>query len=72
MSALTRKQERALLALAYPDSRQAGDFWVQARSSWAGPRKTLGSLIGRGLASYSHEGGWKITDAGYELVEEMP
>lgn len=69
---LTDKQVRALSALAEPDSAMALLFWAEARVSWPGPRKTLGSLIARGLANYSDEGvggHWSITDAGRAELE---
>ena len=68
---LTEKQLRALRACVYPDSVLATMFWHDARARWPGPRRTLGSLITRGLVSYSHQDGWKATDHGRSFIEDL-
>ena len=71
MSALTEKQLGALRALAEPDSDLAWIFWAEARASWPGPRKTLGSLVRHGLVSYdaTREITWQLTDEGRAALE---
>jgi hypothetical protein len=68
---LTDKQESALLAVSRPNSGHGVQFWNDARARWYGPRKTLGSLERHGLVTYSHEGGWAITEAGEVIAEEV-
>lgn len=72
MSKLTDKQVAALRAVE-GDQRtsQSLMWWTAARTSWPGPRKTLGSLLYRGLVDYSHEDGWTITDAGRQALQEI-
>lgn len=69
MTKLTEKQVRALRATADPGSILGYMFWADARASWAGPRKTLGSLLVRGLVDYDE--GWSITAEGEALLKEM-
>lgn len=69
MRKLTDKQLEALHALAYPQSIPGQLFWAAARVRWQGPRRTLGSLEWRGLASYSNEDGWAITAEGRRVLD---
>jgi hypothetical protein len=71
---LSEKQLRALRAVAEPRSAHAAIFWADARASWQGPRKTLGSLVARGLVEYDErkDGYWHITDAGREAWRAVP
>lgn len=70
---LTEKQVAALRAVA-EDQKTSHSlmWWMNARASWQGPRKTLGSLVVRGLVDYSHEdeARWLITDAGRAALAE--
>lgn len=68
---LTEKQIRALRATADPTSAVGWSFWHDARASWPGPRKTLGSLIVRGLVDYHSTAGWDITEAGRTALAEL-
>lgn len=69
---LTAKQQAALRAVA-GDQRtgQSIAWWAEARISWPGPRKTLGSLLYRGLVNYTHEDFWTITDEGRQALAEL-
>lgn len=68
---MTEKQIRALRATADPTSPDGRSFWHDARASWPGPRKTLGSLLVRGLVDYHSLAGWEITDAGRVALDEL-
>lgn len=71
MTKLTEKQVRALRATADPTSAHGYMFWAEARASWPGPRKTLGSLITRGLVDYHSLAGWSVTEQGLAVLAEM-
>lgn len=75
MTGLTEKQARALRACVDPRSAAGHMFWSEARASWPGPRKTLGSLITRRLVEYHdppRDDGrvWVATRAGELELEE--
>lgn len=72
-SPLTEKQKAALKAVGRPGSAHAFRFWAEARISWPGPRRTLGSLIARGLVDYNPAlaNTWFITDEGLCVLEEI-
>jgi hypothetical protein len=67
---LTEKQLRALEAVGDPLSAVGTSFWHDARISWPGPRKTLGSLMTRGLVDYHSLAGWMITDEGRAVLAD--
>lgn len=70
---LTEKQLRALRACAYPEAPSTLMFWIDAKTSWSGPRRTLGSLFVQGLVDYEDQGTgghWTITDRGLEVLRE--
>lgn len=72
MTSLTDKQKAALQAVVGDQkTSQSLIWWADARASWPGPRKTLGSLITRGLVNYDHEHGWTATDEGRRVATEM-
>lgn len=67
MATLTHKQRDALKAVA--EQQKTGfslTWWAWARSRWQGSRKTLGSLLARGLVDY--DDGWTITEKGKEAL----
>lgn len=69
---ITEKQIAALRAVA-EDQKTTHSliWWANARASWQGPRRTLGSLYVRGLVDYSDEDSWSITDAGRAALAEQ-